>query len=87
MTERYNGLPNDPDEVSESFDPYAAGNAADLYRDGSAKQKPWTRDEVLAVRVAMLNLGLTREQVEAQVASICGAEWIERPYLSRRQAG
>lgn len=51
------------------------------------KQKPWTRDEVFAVRVAMLNLGLTREQVEDQIASICGAEWIERPWLSVRQAG
>lgn len=51
------------------------------------KQKPWTRDEVFAVRVAMLNLGLEREQVEAQIESICGAEFCERPFLARRQAG
>lgn len=50
------------------------------------KQKPWTRDEVFAVRVAMLNMGLEREQVEAQIESICGAEWVDRPWLSVRQA-
>lgn len=78
-----------PDDLSPAFDPYAFGDAADAHMDGGAGRNgrhPWTHNEVLAVRVAMLNLGLSREQVEAQVESICGAEWIDRPMLSRRQA-
>lgn len=83
--DRHNNLPNHPDEIEVYSTDY--GSASDMWMDSAPPRPRWTAGDVAAYRSALTRLGLSPDEIECQVASTCGVEWVVRPMLSVRQAG